>query len=51
MQTTSDGVYAIPREHQDLRAMIRELVEAGIAPRAGDIDRSGEYKRMVIAGA
>ncbi|HEV2769241.1 MAG TPA: acyl-CoA dehydrogenase family protein [Solirubrobacteraceae bacterium] len=43
MQTMSDGVYAISPEHQDLRAMIRDLVQAKVAPRAGDIDRSGEY--------
>ncbi len=41
--TATNDVYAIPEEHGDLRDTIRRLAQERIAPRAGDIDRSGEY--------
>jgi len=40
--TTTD-VYDVPQELADLRDMIRRLAQERIAPRAADIDRSGEY--------
>jgi alkylation response protein AidB-like acyl-CoA dehydrogenase len=39
---TSD-VYEIPQELVDLRAMIRQLAQERIAPRAAEIDRTAEY--------
>ncbi|HET7509589.1 MAG TPA: acyl-CoA dehydrogenase family protein [Solirubrobacterales bacterium] len=35
--------YEISQEALDLRDMVRQLAQAKIAPRAGEIDRSGEY--------
>ncbi|HET8815075.1 MAG TPA: acyl-CoA dehydrogenase family protein [Solirubrobacterales bacterium] len=35
--------YEIPQEALDLRDMVRRLAQEKIAPRAGEIDRSGEY--------
>ena len=40
---TTTGVYDVPQELVDLRDMIRRLAQERIAPRAADIDRSGEY--------
>ncbi len=40
---TANDVYAIPQELLDFRDTIREIAQKEIAPRAGDIDRSGEY--------
>ncbi|UGS35965.1 acyl-CoA dehydrogenase family protein [Capillimicrobium parvum] len=42
MQTATD-VYAIPRELLDFRDSIRQIVVERIAPRAAEIDASGEY--------
>ena len=39
--------YEIPQELLDLRATIARIAKERIAPRAGDIDRSGEYPRDV----
>ncbi|MGI8595458.1 MAG: acyl-CoA dehydrogenase family protein [Solirubrobacteraceae bacterium] len=38
-----DGVYEIPQEHRDLRDTIRQIVQERVAPRAAEIDASGEY--------
>jgi alkylation response protein AidB-like acyl-CoA dehydrogenase len=35
--------YEVSQEARDLRDMVRQLAQDKIAPRAGDIDRSGEY--------
>ena len=43
MSTTMTDVYDIPQEHRDFLAGIRELVQGVVAPRAADIDRTGEY--------
>jgi alkylation response protein AidB-like acyl-CoA dehydrogenase len=43
MSTTMTGVYEIPQEHRDFLAGIRELVQGKVAPRAAEIDRTGEY--------
>jgi len=42
MPTAAD-VYAVPQELLDFRDTIRRIVVEKIAPRAGEIDRSGEY--------
>ncbi|WP_372791668.1 acyl-CoA dehydrogenase family protein [Paraconexibacter sp.] len=44
MTTTSHpDLYDIPQEFLDFRDLVRQLAQEQIAPRAGDIDRSGEY--------
>jgi acyl-CoA dehydrogenase len=41
LETT--GVYAVPEELADFRDTIRRMVEERVAPRAAEIDASGEY--------
>jgi alkylation response protein AidB-like acyl-CoA dehydrogenase len=41
------GLYEIPQELLDLRQTIRQMAEERIAPRASEIDRSGEYPHDV----
>src|SRR5690348_12889029 len=41
--TTGEDLYAIPQELLDLRATIRQMAQEQIAPRASEIDRTGEY--------
>jgi alkylation response protein AidB-like acyl-CoA dehydrogenase len=43
METTAPDVYAIPRDHLDFRDTIRQIARERIAPRAAEIDESGEY--------
>jgi alkylation response protein AidB-like acyl-CoA dehydrogenase len=43
MATTVTDVYDLPQEHKDFRDTIRQIVAERVAPRAADIDRSGEY--------
>src|SRR4051795_8039425 len=43
MATTVTDVYDLPQEHKDFRDTIRQIVAEQVAPRAADIDRSGEY--------
>ncbi len=43
MQTTLDDLYAIPQEHLDFRDTIRQIAQERIAPRAAEIDETGEY--------
>jgi alkylation response protein AidB-like acyl-CoA dehydrogenase len=43
MATTVSDVYDLPQEHKDFRDTIRQIVAERVAPRAADIDRSGEY--------
>jgi alkylation response protein AidB-like acyl-CoA dehydrogenase len=48
------AAYALPAEHRMLRAVVRDLAETVIGPRAGEIDASGEfpydvYKALVAA--
>src|SRR3954467_3282151 len=38
-----EATYEIPQESRDLRDMVRQLAQERIAPRAGEIDREGEY--------
>jgi len=35
--------YTVPQEFEDFRATIRDLVQGEVAPRAAEIDRTGEY--------
>src|SRR3982751_5915224 len=44
MATTVSDVYDLPQEHKDLRDTIRQIADERIRPRAGDIDRAGEYR-------
>jgi alkylation response protein AidB-like acyl-CoA dehydrogenase len=37
------GVYEVPEEHREFLAGIREIVQGRVAPRAAEIDRTGEY--------
>jgi len=39
----SFGVYQLPEEHDLLRATVRKLADDRIAPRAADIDATGEF--------
>jgi alkylation response protein AidB-like acyl-CoA dehydrogenase len=39
----STDVYALPEEHEDFRATIRQLAQERIAPRAAEIDATDEY--------
>jgi len=41
--TSHPDLYDIPQEFLDFRDLVRQLAQEQIAPRAGDIDRSGEY--------
>ena len=41
------GVYALPQEFLDFRDTIRQIVRERVAPRAAEIDRSGEYPRDI----
>jgi len=47
MSVTTDGVYDIPQELADLRDMIRQLAQERVAPRAAEIDRSGQYPQDI----
>jgi alkylation response protein AidB-like acyl-CoA dehydrogenase len=42
-------LYQLPEEHRLLRAAVRELADHRIAPRAADIDESGEFPHDVYA--
>ena len=43
MSTTTTGVYEVPQEHRDFLDGIRQVAQGVVAPRAADIDRTGEY--------
>src|SRR5919197_3221876 len=40
---TAPGVYEIPEELRDFRDTIRQIVRERVAPRAAEIDETGEY--------
>ena len=40
---TGSGVYEVPQEHRDFLDGIRQVVAGRVAPRAAEIDRTGEY--------
>ena len=41
---TGSGVYEVPQEHRDFLEGIRQVVAGRVAPRAADIDRTGDRK-------
>jgi alkylation response protein AidB-like acyl-CoA dehydrogenase len=41
--TAAAGIYEVPQEHRDFLEGIRAMVQGRIAPRAAEIDRTGEY--------
>jgi alkylation response protein AidB-like acyl-CoA dehydrogenase len=43
MTATTADVYAIPPEFLDFRATIRQIAQERVAPRAAEIDATGEY--------
>jgi alkylation response protein AidB-like acyl-CoA dehydrogenase len=43
VSTATTGVYEIPEEHREFLAGIREIVQGRVAPRAAEIDRTGDY--------
>ncbi|HEX2084573.1 MAG TPA: acyl-CoA dehydrogenase family protein [Solirubrobacteraceae bacterium] len=43
MQTTTPDLYAVPQEFLDFRDTIRQIAQERIAPRAAEIDATGEY--------
>ncbi len=43
MTTALSDVYDIPQEYKDFRDTIRQLVREKVAPRAAEIDATGEY--------
>ena len=43
MSTALSDVYDIPQEYKDFRDTIRQLVREKVAPRAAEIDATGEY--------
>jgi alkylation response protein AidB-like acyl-CoA dehydrogenase len=49
MTTTTPGAdaYTIPQEFQDFQSTIRDLVQGVVAPRAAEIDATGEYPHDV----
>ncbi|HEV7200807.1 MAG TPA: acyl-CoA dehydrogenase family protein [Candidatus Limnocylindria bacterium] len=42
-QRPSGSAYRLTREHDDLRALVRQLADERIAPRAAEIDATSEY--------
>ena len=47
-ETLSHDVYAIPQEHLELCATIRQIARERIAPRAAEIDRTAEFPWDVV---
>jgi alkylation response protein AidB-like acyl-CoA dehydrogenase len=43
METSTSGVYEIPQELRDFRDTIQQIVRERVAPRAAEIDATGEY--------
>jgi len=43
MQTREMDVYSIPEEFRDFQSTIRQIAQEKIAPRAAEIDETGEY--------
>ncbi|HEY7452623.1 MAG TPA: acyl-CoA dehydrogenase family protein, partial [Candidatus Limnocylindria bacterium] len=42
-QTSPASPYRLTREHDELRAMVRQLADERIAPRAAEIDATAEF--------
>ena len=43
MDVTATAIYDLPEEHKDFRATIRQIARERVAPRAAEIDATGEY--------
>jgi alkylation response protein AidB-like acyl-CoA dehydrogenase len=43
MDVTTTAIYDLPEEHKDFRATIRQIARERVAPRAAEIDATGEY--------
>jgi alkylation response protein AidB-like acyl-CoA dehydrogenase len=43
VSVATEGVYQVPEEHREFLAGIREIVQGSVAPRAAEIDRTGDY--------
>src|SRR3954469_25399576 len=43
MTTMTAGVYEVPQEHRDFLEGIGAIVQGRVAPRAAEIDRTGDY--------
>src|SRR3954449_12709008 len=43
LSVATAGVYEVPEEHREFLAGIRAIVEGSVAPRAAEIDRTGQY--------
>src|SRR5215210_7620421 len=43
MSLSTTEVYELPQEHRDFRDTIRQIVRERVAPRAAEIDATGEY--------
>jgi alkylation response protein AidB-like acyl-CoA dehydrogenase len=46
-ESTAMDLYSVPQEMVDFRDLVRRIAQEQIAPRAGEIDRSGEYPHDV----
>ncbi|MDT5236958.1 MAG: hypothetical protein QOF47_2945, partial [Mycobacterium sp.] len=42
-------VFKLPDEHQELRAVLRDLCEKQIAPHAADVDENARYPEEALA--
>jgi alkylation response protein AidB-like acyl-CoA dehydrogenase len=49
MEALAEQLYAVPQEHLDFRATIRQLCRERVAPRAAEIDARAEYPHDVRA--
>jgi len=45
--TDQSGPYTVPTGFEDLLSTVRQIAQERIAPRAGDVDRTGEYPRDI----
>jgi len=45
--TDQSGPYTVPTEFEDLLSTVRQIAQERIVPRAGDVDRTGEYPRDI----
>src|SRR3954471_2302429 len=43
LSVATTGVYEVPEEHREFLAGIRAIVQGSVAPRAAEIDRTGDY--------
>src|SRR5690348_8942570 len=46
--TPDQPLFALPEEHRAIRAAVRELCEAKVAPHAAEVDESGEFPQQAF---